>query len=140
MNAVDTNVLVYAVDAHEAEKQARAISFLSGLAGATLPVVIPWQVSVEFLACLRRWESLQRITREQTTAYLEQFEDTYEVVMPTQGVLSLSLGLSSRYSLSHWDSLLVAACIETGVTTLFTEDLDSGAIYDSVSIVNPFAD
>lgn len=113
---------------------------MSGLAGATLPVVIPWQVSVEFLACLRRWESLQRITREQTTAYLEQFEDTYEVVMPTQGVLSLSLGLSSRYSLSHWDSLLVAACIETGVTTLFTEDLDSGAIYDSVSIVNPFAD
>jgi predicted nucleic acid-binding protein len=139
MNAVDTNVLVYAVDAHESEKQARAIEFLSSLAVAAVPVVIPWQVSVEFLACLRRWESLQRITREQTTAYLELFEETYEVVMPKQGVLSLSLDLSSRYSLSHWDSLLVAACIEASITTLYTEDLANGAKYDSISIVNPFA-
>jgi predicted nucleic acid-binding protein len=41
--------------------------------------------------------------------------------------------------LSHWDSLLVAACQETGVTRLYSEDMQHGADYDGVKIVNPFA-
>jgi predicted nucleic acid-binding protein len=81
---------------------------------------------VEFLACLRRWESLRRITRDQTSAYLAQVEATYEIILPTPGILTMSLDLSTGYSLSHWDSLLVAACIEAGVTTLYTEDLSEG--------------
>lgn len=46
--------------------------------------------------------------------------------------------LHSRYSLSHWDSMLVAACIEARVDTLHSEDLDEGTRYDSLEIVNPF--
>jgi len=34
-----------------------------------------------------------------------------------------SLGLTSRHSLSHWDSLLLAVCIEANVDTLYSEDL-----------------
>lgn len=44
-----------------------------------------------------------------------------------------------RYSLSHWDSLLVAAAIEAGVDTLYTEDLQAGAQYETVKVVNPLA-
>jgi len=55
-------------------------------------------------------------------------------------ILVLSLDLSSRYSLSYWDSLLIAGCIEMGVTTLYSEDLGAGQKYDSVSVVNPFDD
>ena len=139
MNAVDTNVLVYAVDSSEPDKQALAIELLTRLASVPSPVVLPWQVAVEFLACLRRWESLNRITRDQTTSYLAQIEAAYEIVIPPPGILSLSLDLSSRYSLSHWDSLLVAACIEAGVTTLYSDDLAEGMAYDTVVIVNPFA-
>ena len=139
MNAIDTNVLVYAVDSLEPDKQSLAVEFLSSLANAATPVILPWQVAVEFLACLRRWESLKRVTREQTTAYLGQLEATYEIVFPTTAVLALSLELSTRHSLSHWDSMLVAACVETGVTRLYSEDLSAGATYDSVTVVNPFS-
>ena len=62
----------------------------------------------------------------------------FRYVLPTQAVLRKSLDLSSRYSLSHWDSMLVAACIEAGVHTLYSEDLASGTQYDSVTVVNPF--
>ncbi len=34
--------------------------------------------------------------------------------------------------------MLVAACIEAGVTTLYSEDMADGADYDGVRIVNPF--
>ena len=59
-------------------------------------------------------------------------------VLPKQSVLSASLTLSGRYSLSHWDSLLIAACLEAGVDTLYTEDLQDGATYDRLTVVNPF--
>ena len=49
------------------------------------------------------------------------------------------LDLSFRYSLSHWDSLLLAACVDAGVDTLYSEDLDAGMTYDTVTVVNPFA-
>lgn len=43
------------------------------------------------------------------------------------------------YSLSHWDSLLLAACATAGVDTLYSEDMDDGMTYDTVKVVNPFA-
>ncbi len=54
-------------------------------------------------------------------------------------VLRRSLDLSSRYSLSHWDSMLLAACLEAEVDTLYSEDFSAGAAYDTVTVVNPFA-
>ena len=59
--------------------------------------------------------------------------------MPSPAILQVSLDLSGRYSLSHWDSLLLAACLEAGIDTLYTEDLAAGMTYDSVSIINPFS-
>ena len=54
-------------------------------------------------------------------------------------VLHGSFDLRLRFSLSHWDSLLLAACRENGVTTLFSEDFDVGTNYDGVRVVNPFS-
>ena len=49
----------------------------------------------------------------------------------------MSFDLTARYSLSHWDSLLVAACIEAGIDTLYSEDMGDGAVYDSLTVINP---
>lgn len=134
MNAVDTNVLIYAVDSAEPVKQNQAIALLEGLASAAEPVVLLWQVAVEYVSCLRKWESLGRLTRTDTLAHFQLLKSMFECVMPTPATLELS----SRYSLSHWDSLLIAACIEAGITTLYSEDLDEGMTYDSVRVVSPF--
>lgn len=34
--------------------------------------------------------------------------------------------------------MLLAACKEAGVTTLYSEDMDSGTDYDGLTILNPF--
>jgi len=41
---------------------------------------------------------------------------------------------------SSWDAILVAACLDYGVTRLYTEDLHHGLRIDSLEIVNPFRD
>ncbi len=138
MNAIDTNVLVYWVDDSAGEKQLQAGRLIGQLIGTRERAVLLWQVAVEFLNCMRRWELAGRIRRAQTVAYLEEFEATFDLRLPTRSVIHTALDLNARHSLSHWDSLLVAACIEAGVTTLYSEDMADGADYDGVRIVNPF--
>ena len=46
--------------------------------------------------------------------------------------------LLSRYSLSSWDALLVAACLEGGITRLYPEDFDKAVEAEGIEIVNPF--
>jgi predicted nucleic acid-binding protein len=138
MNAIDTNVLVYFLDEHEPSKQAKATEFLEHLPEEETESIILWQVAVEFLSCLRRWENEGRIDRATIREHVERLEATFHCVMPSRSLLRPSLDLSSRYSLSHWDSLLLAACADAGVSTLYSEDLDNGMTYDSVTVVNPF--
>jgi predicted nucleic acid-binding protein len=138
MNAVDTNVLVYLIDRDEPLKRDKAIELLDELVAEDVETVLLWQVAAEFLSCLRRWEREGRIARQETLGNFQRLDSMFRCVLPTQAVLWKSLDLSSRYSLSHWDSMLVAACIEAGVDTLYSEDLASGTQYDSMTVVNPF--
>jgi predicted nucleic acid-binding protein len=138
MNAIDTNILVYWADSDGGKKRQIAVDLLKRLPQAAQPTVLLWQVAVEFLNCMRRFERLGKMTREESILYLQKLEDTYDYALPTIPVIHTALDLSARFCLSHWDSLLVAACIEAGVTTLYSEDMADGADYDGVRIVNPF--
>ncbi len=139
MNAVDTNILVYAADRAEPVKQRIAIELLDELVTDVEAAILLWQVAVEYVACLRRWESSGRIERRDVVSRIEAVQMMFQCVTPSTDTLRASLELSARYSLSHWDSLLIAAYIEAGVTKLYSEDLDAGMTYGSVMVVNPFA-
>lgn len=139
MNAVDTNILVYAVDAAEPAKSMLAQELLANLASQTPSLVVPWQVAAEFLTCLRRWEGLGRITRADTKAYLNKFILSLPIVYPTANSLAIALELTDKHSLSHWGSMLLAACIEAGIDTLYSEDFTHDTIYGTVKVLSPFA-
>ena len=138
MNAVDTNVFVYFVDRDEPLKRAKAVELLDRLVKEDVETVLLWQVAAEFLNCLRRWETEGRINRQEVLGNFNRLEALFRCVPPAQSVLRKSFDLCSRYSLSHWDAMLLAACIEAGVRTLYSEDLSAGVHYDSVTVVNPF--
>ncbi len=138
MNAVDTNVFVYFFDDDEPSKQTKATELLEGLVHSASQTILLWQVAGEVLSCLRRWQSMGKVSGDDVAANIRDVMAMFPLSIPTGNIIPRSLDLTSRYSLSHWDSMLVAACLEAGVETLFTEDMDDGAEYDSVKIVNPF--
>ena len=138
MNAIDTNVLVYAIDFHEPSKQANARDLLNQLSSAA-STVLPWQVACEYMSCLRRFAATGRFPAADIEPDILDLLGIFPLVLPTENAIRRSLSLMSRYSLSHWDSLLLAACLEAGIDTLYTEDLAAGMTYDSVSIINPFS-
>lgn len=138
MNAIDTNVFVYATDSDEPTKQAKAKNLLVKLVPASTRTILLWQVAGELLNCMRRWESRGKISAIDVEDNIRDVLRSFPMVISNENVITRSLSLSSRYSLSHWDSMLLAACIEVGVDTLYSEDLSGGVTYDSVQVVNPF--
>ena len=118
MNAVDTNVLIYALDASEPVTQAKAQQLLSGLAQPPIDTVMPWQVAGELLSCLRRWESAGRIATADVEGHFRDMVALFALVIPAATLFDVAFDLHKRFSLSHWDSMLLAACKEAGVTML----------------------
>ena len=110
---------------------------IAGLAQQPAQTRLLWQVATEFLQVLRRWQSQGRIDAQRVDDEFDDLLELFDLVLPTAATLQVSRRLISRHSLSHWDSLLVAACIEAGVDTLYSEDMGDGAVYDSVTVINP---
>jgi predicted nucleic acid-binding protein len=70
---------------------------------------------------------------------IRSFYHPYEVVMLEESVLLAASGLRQRYSLSYWDSLIVATEQAADATVLYSEDMPDGQIIDGrLVIVNPF--
>jgi predicted nucleic acid-binding protein len=139
MNAVDTNVFVYALDVDEPIKQAKAQDLFQRLALASGSTVLPWQVAGELLSNLRKRELAGRITAAEVETHFRNFLAMFPLAIPNAKVFATYFDLRARFSLSHWDAMLLAACKEAGVTTLYSEDLNPGTDYDGLKVVNPFA-
>ncbi len=138
MTAIDTNVPVYAFDRDDPVRQQKAKDLISNLMNRPEETLLLWQVAVEFLNCLRRWESKGKITPTEVEAYFHDVWTMFPLQLPMGSYIDRSFDLRRRYMLSHWDSLLLAACQEAGVTRLYSEDLQNGATYDGVTVINPF--
>ncbi|MFM9963197.1 MAG: PIN domain-containing protein [Planctomycetaceae bacterium] len=137
MNAIDTNILVYSFDESEPTKRSIARQLIRQRISAKDTVLL-WQVAVEFLGCLRRWQAAGRVTADDVVNLFEDVLLSFPLIRPTREILLQSQRLFSRYSLSHWDSLVIAACSDAEVDTLYSEDMQNGQVYDGVRVINPF--
>ena len=136
MNAIDTNVFVYAFDVDEAVKGVRALQLIESLPlGET---VLLWQVACELGAVLSRIGSRARNVRDRQAA-IDSVRTRFPLVCPTENVLDNAWRLHRDLGLSYWDALLIGACLDAGVIQLFTEDIQSRPIIQGVKITNPFA-
>lgn len=137
MIAIDTNVLVYAIDRNEPTKQTQAQELLAVLLDAGETVLI-WQVLGEYLSCLRRFATTKRFPAKDIETEIHDLLQMFPLAFPSGNQIAISLSLFNRFQLSHWDSMLLSACIVAGVDTLFSEDLSAGTKYDTVTVINPF--
>ena len=134
MNAVDTNVLVYACDKRDPIRQSTARELLRTLTdGITL-----WQVACEFIAASRKLAG-QGFTPAEAWGRLAEYLDLFPMRLPTTQVLERARAMHLNEQWSFWDATLVAACREAGVTQLFSEDLPGRNPPAGLQIVNPFA-
>lgn len=126
---IDTNVLLYLLSA-DAAKADRVEETLA--AGATISV----QVLNEFAAVALRKLGM---TAAEVRDALEPIMTICEVVPITVETHQRGLQIAERYRFSIHDALIIAAALDAGCSTLYTEDLQDGQIIDdALTIRNPF--
>jgi predicted nucleic acid-binding protein len=136
MNAIDTNVLIYAADSDERKKGSVSVALLDRLASEG-DTVLPWQVLCEFAAFLAKARRKSGAGPE-AFEVLRTFRERFRIVLPTESVCDLASDIHLNEQVSIWDSLLIAACIEAGVTQRFSEDAQIKPVIRGVRITNPF--
>lgn len=137
MNAVDTNVLIYAADSDSREKGPVAVALLDRLANEAGSTVLLWQVVCEFTAFVAKARQ-RKAAGPEAFEFVRTLRDRFRLVLPTPQVQDLAIDIHLHDQVSIWDSLLIAACVEAGVTLLYTEDAQSRPIIRGVRIVHPF--
>ena len=133
MNAVDTNILIYARDPRDPVKQQAADTLLASLTDG----VLLWQVACAYLAASRKLKPLG-YDQAQAWADVRDMRRTWITVLPSWSVMDRAETLLASYNLSFWDAMIVAACLENGIKRLYSEDFDSSAAATGLDIVNPF--
>ena len=133
---VDTNVWVYALDADEPAKRARARAVLDPAAAGSL--VLSAQVLGEFYITVTRKLS-KRVPADVADAMIGRMRQL-PVVSIDADLVAAAISGSRAWQLSYWDALIVAAAAAAGCTRLLTEDLANGATYGGVRVENPFVE
>jgi predicted nucleic acid-binding protein len=136
MNAefVDTNILVYAHDIGAGGKFHTAFDLLDRVSLERVGV-LSTQVLAEFYSTVTR---KLRMPAEEAEGILLNLAH-WPIHRPDHADLMHASQLHRRYGISWWDSLLVNSAIEFGCTTLWTEDLQNGQQFGSLTVRNPFA-
>jgi predicted nucleic acid-binding protein len=134
---LDTNIFVYHIDFEAPKAKKTVASLLIREALTRHSSVVSYQVIQEFLAvAVRKFPS--SVTVPDARRYLETVLKPMLAVHSSVELFHEALDIQSRYQLSWYDSLIVAAAAEANCSVLYTEDLQHGAKINGVRIENPF--
>ena len=129
MNALDTNVVVYAFE--HGSRRGRALELLDAEA------IISVQVLNEYANAIRR-----KYAREwkDIADDLEAIRCAVARVDPvTDDANREALRLVERYRLAWFDAVLLAVALAGGARTIYSEDMQHGLLIDgTLRIVDPF--
>lgn len=142
MQAVDTNVLIYA-EVESNRHHNAALQLIKGLAEGSAPWAIPWPCAYEFLRVVTHprvfhppvplqvaLEDLRSILASPSLVLLAETDRHVSILHQT------ILKSASTGNLIH-DAHIVALCLEHGVSELLTADRDF-ARFEGLRVVNPF--
>ncbi|WP_133512979.1 PIN domain-containing protein [Candidatus Thiosymbion oneisti] len=127
---IDTNIWIYAHLRKPGEpRHGIALELVENLnAGVISP-----QVVAEYYSVMLRSGQTDRWIQENLDTIL-----SYVRLQPLdEPVVRRAWQIRDRYGFSIWDSQIIAAALESGCRTLYTEDLQHSQRIESLEIVNP---
>ena len=131
---LDTNILLYAYDTAAGEKREKAAEIVREALMHPHTTAISVQVIQEFFV-----NFVKKGQSPETAAQLIDDFSVWTIVPNTFELFKDGLQLKSRWQLSLWDAMILAAAQRAGSVALITEDLNSGQAYGKTTALNPFA-
>ncbi len=134
---LDTNVLVYAHDASNPIKQAKAQQIIKQ-GTVSGKACVSAQVLGELFDVLTR-KIAHPLTPADTLRLVQSF-GKLGVIEISFLTVRLALHFVLSADISYWDALILAAARLGDCSTVYSEDLAHGMILDGVTVINPFHD
>ncbi len=135
---VDTNVLVYAYDRSEPEKQRQALEVLDRLAMSGTGVISTQVLAEFFVAVTRKIPS--PLSAPQAYERVRNYLQSWTVVDVT-GMIILEATRGVRdHQFNYWDAQIWATARLNQIPVVLTEDFNAGQVTEGVRFVNPFAE
>ena len=137
-NFLDTNLFIYQLDTEDEAKSLIANRIIrEGIYHGNAS--ISFQVVQECLNSMLRKAQIC-LTPVQTEQYLDASLKPLLRVYPSILLYKTSLRIQARYQFGFYDSLIIAAALESGCTTLYSEDMQHDQQIERLTIKNPFLD
>jgi predicted nucleic acid-binding protein len=130
---LDTNIIVYANDSADPEKQGKALELIQSHMRSGSGV-ISTQVLQEYTA-----NALQKLGQA-VPVIMHQLHllESFRVIHMTPELVRRSLEIKNLYGLNYWDSLIIAAAESVGCDHILSEDLNPSQSYCGMTCINPF--
>jgi predicted nucleic acid-binding protein len=132
---VNTNVLVYARDASEAEKQPLASAWIETLWESREGRLSTQVLQEYYVAVTRKLDP--GLDRDQARTDVRALEAWRPLDLDAP-LLESAWEAEDRFGFAFWDTLIVAAARRLGCAHLLTEDLQDGQDLDGIVVVDPF--
>ena len=131
---IDTNIIVYANDARDGEKQARALEIVAGHMKSGTGV-ISTQVLQEYAhVALNKLHQRQDVILRQLVL-LEELN----VIQQSSVLIRRAVEIKVTYQISFWDTCIIAAAEYARCHYILSEDMNTGQFYSGIAMQNPFA-
>ena len=133
---LDTNIFVYSVDRTDTRKAGIALGLIKQHAGQRTGVVSVQVIQEFFNLALKRFPTIMNV--DDSRLYLHT---VFQPLLSVFGSLALcgeAISLQSRFKISWYDSLIVAAASEARCSILYSEDMQHGMRFNNVRVDNPF--
>lgn len=129
----DTNVLLYCTDPTDAPRQAQARTLVAHF-GTTGEATISTQVLIELFNVLTRKQKMPAaMARDLALAYA-----VWPVINSDLTLVNAAIQRSVQNRLSIFDAMVVEAALRAQAHTLYSEDMQHGQRFDTLTVVNPF--
>jgi predicted nucleic acid-binding protein len=133
---VDTNVLVYAYDRSQPEKQKRALVVLDAIVQAEVGVLCA-QVLSEFFNTITR-KIAAPLSVAEAYERLKNYVAAWTVLDLTDLIILEAARGVRDHQFSFWDAQIWASARLNQIPVILSEDFQSGRIIEGIRFVNPF--
>lgn len=133
MLSLDSNILAYAIDQNAGARHRHASVLVQQ--AASVGAVLTDQSILELLNLS---EIKAKRSMADARAIAEELLRHFQLIFPPRNITQRVLDLRQSYKLSVWDARMLAVCGANGCDVLLSEDMQDGARYDVVTVINPF--
>nr|VFK11090.1 MAG: Predicted nucleic acid-binding protein, contains PIN domain [Candidatus Kentron sp. LPFa] len=133
---LDTNIWVYLFTDPRSAEDRRKQNIVQKVLSNHSNIVVSTQVLNE---ASNVWLKKYGLDIDRVRSYLKTIRKSTEVHLLNEASTFRALDLFGRYKFAFYDSLIIAAALDAGCRTLYTEDLQHGQrIGEGLTIEDPF--